>query len=52
MAHQQYVEHAQAFVHQWKNFATASFVRESRVLVAVEAVRYVDERNNLSSEFN
>jgi hypothetical protein len=46
MAHQQCLEHAQAFVHQWKYFSIASFIRESRVLVVVEAVRYGDERNN------
>jgi hypothetical protein len=46
MAHRQCLENDQAFVHQWKNFATASLTIETRVLVAVEAVRYGDEGNN------
>jgi hypothetical protein len=46
MAHQQCLEHAQAFVHQWKNLSFASFITESRMLVVVEAVRYGDERND------
>jgi hypothetical protein len=45
MAHQQCLRHAQAFVHQWKSFSIASFKRQYRVLVVVEAVSYGDERN-------
>jgi hypothetical protein len=46
MAHQQCLKHAQAYVHQWKNFAIASVITASRVLVVVEAVRYGDETIN------
>jgi hypothetical protein len=46
MAHQLCLEHAQAFVHQWKNFSITSFITEPRVLEVVEADRYGDERNN------